>query len=85
MLGSKLFVGTPNDLLKSKGGLVDVDRGDGISVFGITRDLVRFAEESVAIGGSGGYDERRVSARLSHTVSNVSSRRSAVESAGMLV
>jgi hypothetical protein len=37
------------------------------------------------MGGKSVYDRRRVSVRLSHNVSNVSSRRSCVESTGIPV
>jgi hypothetical protein len=47
--------------------------------------IVKLVEDSVCIGGKGGYDARIVSVRLSHTVLNVSSRRSCVESSGIPV
>ncbi len=52
------------------------------SIDGIVND---FDKISVDIGGKGVYDDRIFSLTLSQTVSNVSSRRSCVESTGMLL
>ncbi len=77
ILGNKFVGGTINDFVRS---------ADGKSVIGIINDFVRFEDDvSVPIGGKGVYDGRIVSARLSHNVSNVSSRRSCVESTGIPV
>jgi hypothetical protein len=74
-----LVGGSINDFVKSTGsGSVDTD---GKSVVGIFKDFVK----SVPMGGKGVYDGRRVSGILSHNVSNVSSRRSCVESTGIPV
>jgi hypothetical protein len=60
-----------------------VINGGDILGWGSAAGTVKLDDGSVCIGGKGVYDARIVSVRLSHTVLNVSSRRSCVESSGI--
>lgn len=82
ILGNKSVDGIINDFVKFDGGSVGIG---GTSVVETVNDFVKLEDGSLGIGGKGVYDRWRVSVTLSHKVSNVSSRRSCVESTGIPV